>query len=98
MMALFIAQLPLTTAIGIGVIAGIIVGTIGVILLGKVMGNQVIGTARRQAEQILKDAEADAALLKSVTQHWFRHMLASRMLREGDVVSVGEMDLVLLLR
>ncbi|MCK7615224.1 tyrosine-type recombinase/integrase [Roseibium sediminicola] len=43
---------------------------------------------RRQA--ILDDAEADAALLKSVTQHWFRHMLASRMLRDGDIRAAME--------
>ena len=38
-------------------------------------------------ETFLKAAEADAQLLLTVTQHWFRHMLASRMLRMGDLRS-----------
>ncbi|NBN78714.1 tyrosine-type recombinase/integrase [Microvirga tunisiensis] len=40
--------------------------------------------------EILAQAEADAALLRSVTQHWFRHMLASRMVREGDLRTAME--------
>ena len=38
-------------------------------------------------KELLEAAEADARLLLSVTQHWFRHMLASRMLRIGDLRS-----------
>ncbi|MBO9457922.1 tyrosine-type recombinase/integrase [Labrenzia sp. R5_0] len=45
---------------------------------------------KKRREQFLQEAEADAALLRSVTQHWFRHMLASRMLRDGDIRAAME--------
>jgi len=45
---------------------------------------------RQRRLEIMADAEADAALLRSVTQHWFRHMLASRMLRDGDIRAAME--------
>ena len=45
-------------------------------------------TSRKKA--ILNEAQADAVLLKSMTQHWFRHMLASRMLRDGDIRAAME--------
>lgn len=34
---------------------------------------------REQALSVLLEARADARLLRRVTQHWFRHMLATRM-------------------
>ncbi len=40
---------------------------------------------RRRAAKALREAgrEADAALVERVTQHWFRHMLATNMLKGG---------------
>jgi integrase len=45
---------------------------------------------KQRRQQILEEARADAQLLRSVTQHWFRHMLASRMLRDGDIRAAME--------
>jgi len=45
---------------------------------------------RAERDRLIKEAEADAALLQSVTQHWFRHMLASRMSRQGDLRAAME--------
>lgn len=39
-------------------------------------------TAEKAAKVIREQAEADAVLLGRVTQHWFRHMLATRLLRK----------------
>ena len=38
--------------------------------------------AEKAAKVIREQAEADAVLLGWVTQHWFRHMLATRLLRK----------------
>lgn len=38
--------------------------------------------AEKAAKEILEQAEVDAVLLGRVTQHWFRHMLATRLMRK----------------
>ncbi len=38
--------------------------------------------AEKAAKEVLEQAEADAVLLGRVTQHWFRHMLATRLMRK----------------
>jgi hypothetical protein len=38
--------------------------------------------AEKAAKEVLEQAEADAVLLGRVTQHWFRHMLATRLIRK----------------
>jgi len=40
---------------------------------------------RAVARDIAEAAKADALLLRQVTQHWFRHLLATRMLQLGDI-------------
>lgn len=45
---------------------------------------------KKERDNILSEAKADAELLCSITQHWFRHMLASRMLRDGDLRAAME--------
>jgi uncharacterized protein YjiS (DUF1127 family) len=36
---------------------------------------------RKVATEVREQANADAALLESVTQHWFRHMVATKLVR-----------------
>lgn len=40
---------------------------------------------RASAIERVRSAKADAALLAQVTQHWFRHLLATEMLAGGDL-------------
>jgi integrase len=37
---------------------------------------------RKPAREAREKAAADAALIRKVTQHWFRHLLATRMVRQ----------------
>lgn len=77
-MALFLAEISSPAAIGIGVVIGLIVGIVGVTLLGKIMGSQMIGGARRQAEQVLKEAHNEAQTLQKQAELDARNELAKR--------------------
>ena len=77
-MALFLAEMSSPAAIGIGAIIGLIVGIFGVTLLGKIMGSQMIGGARRQAEQLLKEARNEAQTLQKQAELDARNELAKR--------------------
>jgi len=48
---------------------------------------RTLRTENRRAEawDAIAAAKADAALLGQVTQHWFRHLLATRLLQIGDI-------------
>jgi site-specific recombinase XerD len=46
----------------------------------------------RAAQAILDQAEADAVLVGRVTQHWFRHMLATRLLRKDPRAAMEQGD------
>jgi len=78
MMALFLAEISSPAAIGIGAAIGVVVGIVGVTLLGKVMGSQMIGGARRQAEQVLKEARGEAQTLQKQAELDARNELAKR--------------------
>ena len=78
MLALFIAEMSSPVAIGLGAVIGIIVGVVAAMLLGKVMGNQMIGGARRQVEQMLKEARNEAQTLQKQIELDARNELAKR--------------------
>ena len=45
---------------------------------------------RKPARTVVSQAKADAALLAKVTQHWFRHLLATELLRHADLRTTME--------
>jgi ribonuclease Y len=68
------------TSLGLtlGLLIGLAIGAGGIILAGRVLGKQVLGNARREAEQVLHDAKADAATLQKQMELDARNEQAKR--------------------
>ena len=45
---------------------------------------------RQEAWEVVREAKDTAGLVQRVTQHWFRHLLATKMLQLGDLRSTME--------
>ena len=57
----------------------------------RTKGAQVVGLRRHAAAgDMLERAQADAVLLGKVTQHWFRHRMATIMLRHDPRATVEQ--------
>lgn len=77
MEALFLLAEIEATEIGFA-IGGIVVGAVAVIVIGKVVGNQVMGTAKRESEQILSGARNEAQTIKKQIELDTRNEVAKR--------------------
>jgi len=75
--ALFLLAEIEATEIGFA-IGGIVVGAVAVIVIGKVVGNQVMGTAKRESEQILSGARNEAQTIKKQIELDTRNEVAKR--------------------
>jgi ribonuclease Y len=80
-----LASLPVVPTLGdisglevILILLGIIAGAVGAILLGRFVGSQTIGNAKRQAGEIEKNARSQAETLKKQIELDFRNDLAKR--------------------
>ncbi len=62
----------------VGLVIGLALGIGGVILIGRLLGKQALGAARREAEQILHDAKAEASTLQKQMELDTRNDLAKR--------------------
>lgn len=77
MSSLLLADLSAVGAMGFGII-GLLAGIGVTLVLGKVMGNQILTGARRQAGQLVKEAQAEAQTLKKQIELDARNELAQR--------------------
>ena len=81
MPALLITQTTLGFAIGPAIgfaAAGLVAGMAATVAIRKVLGNQLLTSARRQSEQILKEARGEAETLKKQIELDSRNELAKR--------------------
>ncbi len=53
---------------GIGLVIGVAIGVAVVVVMGKVTGRQILGGAKREAEQVLKEARQEAQAIQKQTE------------------------------
>jgi len=90
------SELILADATGVAisyVIGGLIAGIAGTVVLGRLIGAQVVGAARRRSEQLLKEAGQETQTLKKQAQLDAQSELANRREAQDREISDARNEL-----